>query len=84
MSVDPHELAGRPVIVGAGLAGLIAALTLAPRPVVVVTKAPLGIGAASGWALGGIAAAILPGDAPALHAADTIAAGAGLDRKSVV
>ena len=78
MSVDPHELSGRPAIVGAGLAGLIAALTLAPRPVVVVTKAPLGIGAASGWALGGIAAAILPGDAPALHAADTIAAGAGL------
>ena len=78
MLIDPRELAGRPVIVGAGLAGLIAALTLAPRPVVVVTKAPLGTGAASGWALGGLAAAVLPGDAPALHAADTIAAGAGL------
>ena len=78
MTIDVRELAGRPVIVGAGLAGLIAALTLAPRPVVVVTKAPLGTGAASGWALGGIAAAVLPGDAPALHAADTIAAGAGL------
>jgi L-aspartate oxidase len=78
MTIDPRELAGRPVIVGAGLAGLVAALTLAPRPVVVVTKAPLGTGAASGWALGGIAAAVLPGDRPALHAADTIAAGAGL------
>ncbi|HEV2672952.1 MAG TPA: L-aspartate oxidase [Aliidongia sp.] len=78
MTIDPQGLAGRPVIVGAGLAGLMAALSLAPRPVVVVTKAPLGTGAASGWALGGLAAAILPGDTPALHAADTIAAGAGL------
>ena len=78
MILDPSDLAGRPVIVGAGLAGLVAALTFAPRPVVVVTKAPLGVGSASGWALGGVAAAILPGDAPALHAADTIAAGAGL------
>ena len=84
MTLDPRELAGRPVIVGAGLAGLIAALTLAPRPVVVVTKAPLGTGAASGWALGGLAAAILPGDAPALHAADTIAAGAGLNDPAIV
>jgi len=79
-----RELAGQPVIIGAGLAGLIAALTLAPRPVVVVTKAPLGTGAASGWALGGIAAAMLPGDTPTLHAADTIAAGAGLCDPAVV
>ncbi|GGF22269.1 L-aspartate oxidase [Aliidongia dinghuensis] len=78
MTLNLNELAGRPVIVGAGLAGLVAALALAPRPVVVVTKATLGAGAASGWAQGGVAAAVLPGDAPALHAADTIAAGAGL------
>lgn len=84
MTIHPQELAGRPVIVGAGLAGLVAALTLAPRPIVVVTKAPLGLGAASGWALGGVAAAVLPGDAPALHAADTIAAGAGLCDPAVV
>jgi len=84
MTIDVQELAGRPAIVGAGLAGLIAALTLAPCPVVVVAKAPLGTGAASGWALGGVAAAVLPGDAPALHAADTIAAGAGLCDPAVV
>jgi L-aspartate oxidase len=84
MMMDVNELAGRPVIVGAGLAGLIAALTLAPRPVVVVTKAPLGTGAASGWALGGVAAAVLPGDDPAFHAADTIAAGAGLCDEGMV
>ncbi|HLZ65308.1 MAG TPA: L-aspartate oxidase [Aliidongia sp.] len=84
MTIDTRELAGRPVIVGAGLAGLIAALTMAPRPVVVVTKMPLGTGAASCWALGGLAAAVLPGDAPALHGADTIAAGAGLCDPAIV
>ena len=66
------------IIVGAGLAGLMTALHLAPHPAIVLTKAPLGTGAASGWAQGGIAAALGPDDAPALHAADTLAAGDGL------
>lgn len=66
------------LIVGAGLAGLFMALKLAPRPVTVVTTAPLGEAAASAWAQGGIAAALDPQDRPEDHARDTVAAGAGL------
>ncbi len=69
--------AGGALIVGAGLAGLFAALKLAPTPCVVLSPLPLGDGASSAWAQGGIAAAIAPEDSPAAHAADTIAAGAG-------
>jgi L-aspartate oxidase len=84
MTPDPARLAGRPVIVGAGLAGLVAALELAPRPVVVLSKAMLGDGAASAWSQGGLAAAVLPDDSPESHAADTIAAGDGLCDPEVV
>ena len=66
------------VIIGAGLAGLFTALKLAPLPVTVISPAILGEGASSTWAQGGIAAAVGEGDTPAAHAADTIAAGAGL------
>jgi L-aspartate oxidase len=66
------------VIVGAGLAGLFCALKLAPRPVTVIAAAPLGEGASTAWAQGGIAAAVAEGDSAAAHAADTVAAGAGL------
>jgi L-aspartate oxidase len=66
------------VIVGAGLAGLFCALKLAPRPVTLVSAAPLGTGASTAWAQGGIAAAVAEGDSAEAHAADTIAAGAGL------
>ncbi len=69
---------GDVVIVGAGLAGLFTALKLAPMHVTVIAAAPLGQGTSSGWAQGGIAAAVGPDDSPELHAADTIAAGAGL------
>jgi L-aspartate oxidase len=66
------------VIIGAGLAGLFTALRLAPLPVTVVAAAPLGQGASSAWAQGGIAAAVGEGDTPEQHAADTIAAGGGI------
>jgi len=66
------------VIVGGGLAGLFCALKLAPRPVTVISAAALGQGASSAWAQGGISAAVAEGDSPEAHAADTIAAGAGL------
>lgn len=69
---------GAVLIVGAGLAGLFLALRAAPRPVIVVSPAPLGAGASSAWAQGGIAAALAQDDSPELHAEDTIAAGAGL------
>jgi len=66
------------VIVGAGLAGLLTALKLAPVPVTVVCGAHLGEGASSVWAQAGIAAALAEGDSPEAHAADTIRAGAGV------
>ena len=66
------------VIVGAGLAGLFVALKMSPAPVTIVTSAPLGKGASSSWAQGGIAAAIETGDTALAHALDTINAGAGI------
>ena len=69
---------GQPVIAGSGLAGLIVALRLAPRPCVLLSAAPLATEASSAWAQGGIAAAVGSDDAPALQVADTLAAGDGL------
>lgn len=66
------------LIVGGGLAGLFLALKLAPRRCTVIALAPLGQAAASAWAQGGLAAALSPEDMPSLHAADTVAAGAGI------
>ncbi len=66
------------LVIGAGLAGLSAALAAAPRRVLVLGAAPLGEGCASAWAQGGVAVALGVDDDPALHAADTLAAGAGL------
>jgi L-aspartate oxidase len=70
----PHRV----LVIGGGLAGLFTALKLAPLPVTVLSPKPLGEGASSTWAQGGIAAAIGEGDSAEAHAADTIAAGAGL------
>lgn len=69
---------GDVVIVGAGLAGLFTALKLAPMPVTVIATSPLGEGTSSGWAQGGIAAAVSEGDSPEAHARDTMIAGAGI------
>ena len=63
------------VVVGGGIAGLATALAL--DGCVVVAGGPIGDGA-SRLAQGGIAAAIGADDAPALHAADTLAVSAGL------
>jgi L-aspartate oxidase len=71
------------IIVGGGLAGLFCALKLAPRPVTVVSAAPLGQGASTAWAQGGIAAAVAEGDSAEAHAADTVAVGAGLVDESI-
>lgn len=70
-------------IVGGGLAGLFCALKLAPRPVTLISAAPLGQGASSAWAQGGIAAAVADGDSPEAHAADTIAVGGGIVDEAV-
>ena len=68
----------RVVVIGGGIAGLATALGLAPLPTTLIAKAPLGTEASTPWAQGGIAAAMGADDAPALHAADTLAAGSGL------
>jgi L-aspartate oxidase len=70
---------GAPVILGAGLAGLVTALAAAPRPVILVSPVPPPEGGASRWAQGGIAAATGPGDSVARHLADTLAVGGGLN-----
>jgi len=66
-----------PLVIGAGLAGLSAALAAAPRKVLVVTPAPISQAASSAWAQGGMAAGVDEADEHA-HALDTMAAGAGL------
>ncbi|TPI56062.1 L-aspartate oxidase [Mesorhizobium sp. B3-1-3] len=78
MSIDIHHLAGRPVIIGGGIAGLMTALHLAPEPVLLLSRSPLGAEASSAWAQGGLAASLGDDDDPALHLSDTLAAGDGL------
>jgi L-aspartate oxidase len=78
-----HAPEDRILIVGAGLAGLSAALAAAPRKVIVLSAAPFGKDCSSAWAQGGVAAALSPGDDPSQHAADTVAAGAGLVDEAV-
>ncbi len=67
------------LIVGSGLAGLSAALRLAPtHRVAILTKRALTDGS-SAWAQGGIAAVLAPDDSFDAHVQDTIIAGAGLN-----
>ncbi|WP_375399479.1 L-aspartate oxidase [uncultured Amnibacterium sp.] len=73
----------RVAVVGSGAAGMLVALRLAPTcAVTLITKGVLGDGNTR-WAQGGIAAATGPDDSAALHAADTVAAGAGLTDPAV-
>ena len=72
------------LVVGAGIAGLIAALKLQPGRVTVLSKTRLGKGSATDWAQGGIAAAVGKDDSPRLHAIDTARAGAGISDTKIV
>jgi len=66
------------LVVGSGIAGLIAAIELsAAHAVTLVTKAALAE-SNTRWAQGGIAAAMFSDDSTAAHIADTLIAGAGL------
>ena len=67
------------LIIGGGLAGLFCALKLAPHPVTILSTAPIGTGASSVWAQGGIAAALSEGDTPEKHTVDTLIAGVGIN-----
>jgi L-aspartate oxidase len=72
------DLQGDFLIVGSGIAALRAAVELsAAGNVIVLTKANSSEGN-TGYAQGGIAAAVGDDDSPALHASDTLAAGDGL------
>ncbi|MBI5310561.1 MAG: L-aspartate oxidase [Actinobacteria bacterium] len=75
--------AGEVVVVGAGSAGLYAAITAAREGArtLLVSQAPLA-STASYWAQGGIAAALGPDDSADLHQADTLAAGRRAGRAS--
>ena len=78
------DVRGDFVIVGSGIAGLRAAVELAPAgDIIVITKADPNESNTE-YAQGGIAAAIAKDDSPELHARDTIAAGDGLcDERAV-
>lgn len=71
------------IIVGSGAAGLFAALTLAPKRVIVLSEKPLGGVCASAWAQGGIAAVVTRADTFDSHVADTLKAGAGTTNVAV-
>ena len=76
--MSPDALCFDVVIVGSGLAGLSAALHLAPtHRVAILTKRQLNDGS-SRWAQGGIAAVVGADDTFESHVQDTLVAGAGL------
>ncbi len=66
------------VIIGSGIAGLRAAVDLAQHAAVLLLTKAETAESNTGYAQGGIAAAVGPDDHPDLHDADTIAAGDGL------
>jgi L-aspartate oxidase len=80
-----HPLRVDVAVVGAGAAGLYAALTAAAEGarVALVSRSPLAQ-TASFWAQGGIAAALADDDSPELHIEDTLAAGRNFARASAV
>ena len=72
------------IVVGSGIAGLIAALESSHKhAVTLITKAELSE-SNTRYAHGGIAAALFEDDSVPEHVADTLRAGAGLSSKSVV
>jgi L-aspartate oxidase len=72
------------IVIGAGVAGLAFTLSLPPElRIALLTKGVLGE-SNTRYAQGGLAAAVGVDDTPALHAADTLAAGAGLSDAEAV
>ena len=73
-AVETHDV----LVIGSGVGGLTVALETPGLRVGLLTKIELGRGGSSPMAQGGVAAALGPGDSPAAHAEDTLAAAAGL------
>ncbi len=72
------------LIIGSGIAGLSAALELAPHGrVIVATKRSLEL-SNTAWAQGGVSCVVDPADSIEAHVADTLDAGAGLCNAQVV
>ena len=84
MDPDPPAMSADVAVVGAGAAGLYAALCAARAGarVVLVSATPLAQ-SASYWAQGGLAAALAPEDSPERHLEDTLRAGRGAVRSSL-
>ena len=72
------------LIIGAGLAGMSAALSLPPQLRVTLLSKSSFEECASAWAQGGIAAVLDAGDSVAEHVQDTLIAGAGLCDEAAV
>jgi L-aspartate oxidase len=72
------------LIVGSGIAGLRAAIALAPFGRVLILTKSVATESNTGYAQGGIAAAIGPGDSSEIHARDTMRAGDGLCDEAAV
>jgi L-aspartate oxidase len=72
------------LVVGGGVAGLFGALCAASEGTVLVLSKGSLLASTSSLAQGGIAAAVGEGDAPELHAEDTLRTGRGLSRPSAV
>ncbi|MFO0837936.1 MAG: L-aspartate oxidase [Phycisphaerae bacterium] len=72
------------LVLGAGVAGLRAALAAAESCDVLVLAKDAATLSATSWAQGGVAAAIAPNDSPERHAADTLEVSCGLGHESVI
>jgi len=72
------------LVLGSGIAGLSFALRAASHGHVILVTKRTGNDAATGWAQGGVAAALSDGDSFEQHARDTHDAGAGLCHERVV
>ncbi|QEC49948.1 FAD-dependent oxidoreductase [Baekduia soli] len=83
MAPDASKVEAEVAVVGAGAAGLYAALTAARAGArVALVSATALAQTASYWAQGGLAAALAPDDSPDLHRRDTEIAGRGAVRRS--
>src|SRR5215216_4554677 len=86
-TVDPVSLTEKRydvIVIGAGVAGLAFTLSLPPElRIALLTKGVLGE-SNTRYAQGGLSAAVGADDSPALHAADTLTAGAGLSDPEAV
>lgn len=66
------------LVIGGGIAGLVTALSLGPKNVLLLCKGTFGSDASTAWAQGGIASALSADDSPREHCRDTLAVAGGI------